>query len=51
MKEQATAEEMKKQATECLGETRRRHSVEADLDNEDQGSPKRRDAVEVTLML
>ena len=37
MKQRATAEEMKKQATERLGETRRRHSVEADLDNEDQG--------------
>ena len=28
---------MRKQATERLGETRRRHSVEADLDNEDEG--------------
>ena len=36
-KERATAEEMRKQATEHLGETRRRHSVEADLDNEDEG--------------
>ena len=37
MKQRATAEEMKKQATERLGETRRRHSVEAYLDNKDQG--------------
>lgn len=29
--------EMRKQATERLGETRRSHSIEADLENEDEG--------------
>ena len=36
-KERATAEGMRKQATERLGKTRRRRSVEAELNNEDEG--------------